>query len=93
MKRSRNICGMTQAELAGRVGVTTNYISHIEIGSGSVSVPLLLKLCTLLNTTPNDILFGEFSVVEGTVVNIEFDVFGKYVARLFEEYRKQQGNL
>lgn len=27
----------------------------------------------------------------GTVVNIEFDVFGKYVARLFAEYAKQQG--
>ena len=33
------------------------------------------------------------NIKEGTVVNIEFDVFGKYVARLFEEYRKQQGNL
>jgi riboflavin synthase len=27
----------------------------------------------------------------GTVVNIEFDVFGKYVARLLEEYMKQMG--
>lgn len=27
----------------------------------------------------------------GTTVNIEFDVFGKYVARLFAEYLKQQG--
>lgn len=33
------------------------------------------------------------NIKEGTVVNIEFDVFGKYVARLFEEYRKQQGDL
>lgn len=29
----------------------------------------------------------------GTVVNIEFDVFGKYVARLLEEYLKQQGKI
>ena len=28
---------------------------------------------------------------KGTVVNIEFDVFGKYVARLFDEYVKQKG--
>ena len=58
----RKICGMTQAELADRVGVSTDHISHIEIGSGSISLPLLLEICTLLNTTPNDILFGEFSV-------------------------------
>ena len=57
----RKICGMTQAELADRVGVSTDHISHIEIGSGSISLPLLLEICTLLNTTPNDILFGEFS--------------------------------
>ncbi|MCL2682604.1 MAG: riboflavin synthase [Bacteroidales bacterium] len=28
---------------------------------------------------------------KGTVVNIEFDVFGKYVARLFDEYIKAKG--
>jgi riboflavin synthase len=28
---------------------------------------------------------------KGTVVNIEFDVFGKYVARLLENYMKQKG--
>jgi riboflavin synthase len=28
---------------------------------------------------------------EGTTVNIEFDVFGKYVARLLDEYMKQKG--
>jgi riboflavin synthase len=28
---------------------------------------------------------------KGTIVNIEFDVFGKYVARLLENYMKQKG--
>ncbi len=28
---------------------------------------------------------------KGTVVNIEFDIFGKYVARLMEQYLKQKG--
>jgi riboflavin synthase len=27
---------------------------------------------------------------KGTVVNIEFDIFGKYVARLLEQYMEQQ---
>lgn len=57
----RNICGMTQAELAEKAGVSTDHISHIEIGSGSVSLPLLLEICRLLNTTPNDILLNELS--------------------------------
>jgi riboflavin synthase len=28
---------------------------------------------------------------KGTVVNIEFDVFGKYVAKLLDQYLKQKG--
>ena len=32
--------------------------------------------------------FHNFKV--GTIINIEFDVFGKYVARLLEQYMNQQ---
>jgi riboflavin synthase len=39
--------------------------------------------------TFNETNFHSFQ--KGTVVNIEFDVFGKYVARLFEEYIKAKG--
>jgi riboflavin synthase len=39
--------------------------------------------------TFNETNFRSFE--KGTVVNIEFDVFGKYVARLFEEYIKAKG--
>ena len=39
--------------------------------------------------TFNETNFRNFQ--KGTVVNIEFDVFGKYVARLFEEYIKARG--
>ena len=59
-------CGMTQVELAEKAGVSTDHISHIEIGSGSISLPLLLEICRLLNTTPNDILLGECSATHPT---------------------------
>lgn len=36
--------------------------------------------------TYNETNFHQFQ--EGTVVNIEFDIFGKYVSRLFNEYLK-----
>ncbi|MDR2907023.1 MAG: riboflavin synthase [Bacteroidales bacterium] len=39
--------------------------------------------------TFNETNFHNFQ--KGTVVNIEFDVFGKYVARLFDEYIKAKG--
>ena len=31
------------------------------------------------------------NIKAGTIVNLEFDVFGKYVARLLEQYMKQKG--
>lgn len=61
IRRLRKKCGMTQVELAKAANVTVDHIAHVEIGAGSISVPLLLEICRLLNVTPNDILEGEFS--------------------------------
>jgi len=58
----RRQSGMTQAELAEETGVTTDHISHVEIGSGTISLPLLLNICNLLDVTPNDILAGEYGL-------------------------------
>lgn len=51
---------MTQAQLAKQIGVSTDHISHAEIGFGSISLPLLLDICKLLGVTPNDVLAGEY---------------------------------
>ncbi len=56
----RRQCGMTQAQLAQEIGVSTDHISHAEIGFGSISLPLLLDICKLLGVTPNDLLAGEY---------------------------------
>lgn len=52
--------GMTQAQLAEETGVSTDHISHAEIGFGTISLPLLIEICKLLKVTPNDILAGEY---------------------------------
>lgn len=61
LRTLRRQCGITQAELAEKTGVSTDHISHAEIGSGSISLPLLIAICKLLEVTPNDILAGEYS--------------------------------
>lgn len=60
IKTARRQCGLTQAQVAERIGVTTAHISHAEIGFGTISLPLLLEMCKLMNVTPNDILAGEY---------------------------------
>lgn len=67
----RRQCKMTQAQIAKSIGVTTDHISHIEIGAGTVSLPLMLEICKLLNVTPNDILAGEYTP-DSTEENTDF---------------------
>ena len=38
----------SQADLGGSVGCSNNHISHIEVGQTKVSLPLLLKLASVL---------------------------------------------
>lgn len=61
LRTLRRQCGMTQAQLAEKIGVSTDHVSHAEIGFGSISLPLLLEICKLLDVTPNDILAGEYT--------------------------------
>ena len=56
--------GLTQAELAEAVGVTTDHISHVENGTNGISLELILKICRTLKITPNDILSGEYDTTE-----------------------------
>ncbi len=51
---------MTQAELAKRCQISVIHVSHIENGSVAMSLKTLLSVCRVLNTTPNDILLGEY---------------------------------
>ena len=52
--------GLTQAELAEAVDVTTDHIDHVENGYNGLSILRLLMLCNVLEVTPNDILAGEY---------------------------------
>ena len=56
LRTLRRQCGMTQAQLAEKIGVSTDHVSHAEIGFGSISLPLLIEICKLL-----DILAGEYT--------------------------------
>lgn len=58
--------GFTQAELAEAADVTTDHIGHVENGSSGISLELILKICPILKTTPNDILSGEYGTKEKT---------------------------
>jgi len=47
----RKVRNMTQAELAEKVNINKNYLSHIECGNAnkSISLPLLIRISKVLN--------------------------------------------
>ncbi len=58
ISRLRKERGFTQEELAERMEITNSYLSNIERNRSIPSLEILIRLCTVLDVTPNDILLG-----------------------------------
>ena len=52
----RQELGMASKELAARLGVSASFITQLEQGQSSISLPRLYRLAELLRTTPNGLL-------------------------------------
>lgn len=50
--------GMTQEQLAEKTELSSNYISHIENSRSIPSLETLMKLCSALDITPDEVLLG-----------------------------------
>ena len=65
----RKAKGLTQAEVAEKAELSDRTYADIERGSVTMRVDSLLKICTALNITPNDVL-----VVDNDVKITERDI-------------------
>ena len=59
MKELRASLGLSQAELARRVGVSRQTINRIENGGYNPTIELCIKLCRELGVTLNDIFWRD----------------------------------
>ena len=57
LKRRQNL-GLTQKELAGRLGITTTNIARIEHGQQNLTIRTLAKLADVLDTTVVELVGG-----------------------------------
>jgi len=55
IKHFRMVKGLKQSELAELLFISTSYISAIEKGRKSPSLPIVIKLFSLLDCSPNDL--------------------------------------
>jgi len=56
VRNLRRTEGLTQSELADRVGISASFLGHIERGTRVLSLETLMALCAALSVTPNDLL-------------------------------------
>ena len=59
MKAARVGCGLSQEELAAKVGVTRQTIGMIEAGRFNPSLALCVAVCRALGKTLNDLFWDE----------------------------------
>lgn len=54
----RKAMHLTQDKVAEYLDCSNNTVSSIETGKQNITISSLIKLCELLDTTPNDLLLG-----------------------------------
>jgi len=58
LKAEREYLGLTQADLAKRVGVDPSYIAHLENGRKSFNLDMLVHVCWHLDVEPQEVIGG-----------------------------------
>lgn len=71
IKSQRTQLGMTQKELADKIGCTDKAISRWETGKGMPDVSFLIPLSNELNITLNELLSGERIMPEELIISQE----------------------
>ena len=59
IKRSREVAGLTQQELADQVGVSRQTISAIEKGDYNPTINLCIAICKSLGKTLDELFWNE----------------------------------
>lgn len=59
VKQAREAAGLTQERLSELLDVTAQYLSGVERGAVGLSVPILIRLCSVLLVSSDFILTGD----------------------------------
>ncbi len=63
LRERRRACGMSQADLAGLIGVSRQTVNMIESGDYNPTLALCLRLCRALGCTLNDLFWDDATAV------------------------------
>ena len=57
IRKIRKAQGLSQDELASKIGISTTHMSHIETGNTKLSLAVLVDIATVLEVRTDDLLF------------------------------------
>ena len=69
VKQAREAAGLTQERLSELLDVTAQYLSSVERGAVGLSVPVLVRLCSVLLVSSDYILMGETEYSDVTSIS------------------------
>lgn len=57
IRKFRKAYGLSQEELAEKVGISVTHMSHIETGNTKLSLPVLVEIATALDVKTDELIF------------------------------------
>ena len=79
IKKYRESCGISQKELAKRIGVSNSRISNWEQGINRPDADVIAKLCQALNVSPSELLD----------VHLSTDTISEQERKIIDAYRNK----
>ena len=61
IRKYRKAHGLSQEQLAERIGISVTHMSHIETANTQLSLPVLVDIATVLQVQTDELLFGSRS--------------------------------
>jgi len=90
VQRLRRQSRISQAELAGQLGISASYLNLIEHNRRRMTVPLLMKLASHFGIEPGELVENDESRLLGDMMELfatSNPAVGRAVVRLFDQFR------
>lgn len=69
IRKIRKAHGLSQEELAEKIGISTTHMSHIETGNTKLSLPVLVSIASVLEVQTDDLLFEQANASRSNALN------------------------
>ncbi len=84
--KRRKELGLKQSQVTEKAGLSDKYLSNIERATSILSIDVLMKLCAVLQITPDELLLG-------STANVVDSDYQKYVCNKLSTMNEKQLNI